>query len=316
MLISVAIPCYRSEKNLSAVVSEIKEEFKKHEEHDYQLILVCDGSPDHTDSVIRALCEEDEKIVGVLLSRNFTQQNAKMAALPYVEGDCLVYMDDDGQHPAEGIFKLAEKLSEGYDVVFAKFEGKKQSFFKNLISNMNTFASEFLGIKPKGIKTSSFVAYSRFSVEALKNYQSPSPSPVGYLFSQTTRFANVDLAQRSRLSGKSGYSLGKLIRLAVTTYTNFTIIPLRIADYVGTGSAIIGFIYGLILVIRKLFFSESIPGYTSTTAIILILGGLILITLGLLGEYVGRIYMLLSNKPQYVVREVFNRDRQRSAGEE
>ncbi len=306
MLISVAIPCYRSEKNLCTVVSEIKEEFAKRSEHDYQLILVCDGSPDHTDAVIRKLCAEDPKITGVLLSRNFTQANAKMAALPYLKGEVLVYMDDDGQHPAEGIFRLVEKLNEGYDAVYADFEVKQQSAFKTLVSNMNLAAAEFLGIKPKGIKTSSFIAYSGFAVEELKKYQSPAPSAVGYLYSVTTKFANVEFPQRARLSGKSGYTLKKLIDLAITSYTNFTIIPLRIADYVGIISAIIGFLYGLYLVIRKLFFASVVPGYTSTIAIMLILGGLILVSLGLLGEYVGRIYMLLSNKPQYVIREVIN----------
>ena len=306
MLVSIAIPCYRSEKNLEMVVDEIRSVFAQRDEYEYQIILVCDGSPDHTDEVIRKLCAEDEKIVGVLLSRNFTQSNAKMAALSYVKGEVLVYMDDDGQHPAEDIFRLVEKVREGNDVVYAHFDHKEQSRFKVWTSNLFGKISEKVGRRPKGIKVSSFLAYSRFAVEELKAYTSPTPAPGGYLFTVTTRFANIESTQRKRASGKSGYNLMKMISLAVTGLTNFTIVPLRMIDVIGSVSAIAGLIYGLVLVIRKLFFAAVVPGYTSNMVVMLILGGLILISLGLVGEYVGRIYILLSNKPQYVVREELN----------
>lgn len=309
MLVSIAIPCYRSEKNLEMVVNEIRSVFAQQEEYNYQIILVCDGSPDRTDEVIRKLCAEDRKIVGVLLSRNFTQSNAKMAALRYVKGEVLIYMDDDGQHPAEDIFRLVEKVREGYDVVYAHFDQKAQSRFKIWTSNLFGKLSEKTGIRPKGIKVSSFLAYSRFAVEELKQYSSPTPSQGGYLYSLTTRFANIESTQRKRASGKSGYNLAKMISLSVTSLTNFTIVPLRVIDVIGSASAVIGLVFGLILIFRKLFFAAVVPGYTSNMVVMLILGGLILISLGLVGEYVGRIYILLSNKPQYVVREALNADK-------
>ena len=306
MLISIAIPCYRSEKNLEAVVNEIRDEFSKHPEDDYQIILVCDGSPDHTDEVIRRICAQDEKITGVLLSRNYTQPNAKMAAIPHVRGEVLVFMDDDGQHPADGIFPLADMIVKGYDVAYASFPQKKQSRLKALSSRMNEKMLERLGTRPKGIRISSFVAYSRFVVERLKEYKSPSPSFGGFVNTITTKYTNVDIQQRKRLSGKSGYSVRKLINLAITSYTNFTVVPLRIIDIIGFVSAFIGMIYSIVIVVRKLVFRNIALGYTSNMAALLILGGLILIALGLVGEYVGRIYMLLSNKPQYTVRETIN----------
>ena len=308
MLISIAIPCYRSEKNLEMVVDEIRSVFAQQEEYDYQIILVCDGSPDHTDEVIRKLCAEDRKIIGVLLSRNFTQSNAKMAALKYVKGEVLVYMDDDGQHPAEDIFRLVEKVQEGYDVVYAHFGHKEQSRFKIWTSDLFGKISEKMGRRPKGIKTSSFMAYSGFAVNELKAYTSPTPALGGYLYTVTTRFANIESTQRKRVSGRSGYNLMKMISLAVTGLTNFTIVPLRMIDVIGSISAVVGLLYGLVLVIRKLFFSAVVPGYTSNMVVMLILGGLVLISLGLVGEYVGRVYILLSNKPQYVVREEINVD--------
>lgn len=314
MLISVAIPCYKSEHNLEMVVDEIRGAFAKREGYDYQLILVCDGSPDHTDQVIRKLCAEDKRIVGVLLSRNFTQSNAKMAALHYVQGEVLVFMDDDGQHPAEDIFKLAGKVGEGYDVVYAYFAKKKQSRFKIWTSQIYGTVSEKLGKRPKGIKVSSFMAYSRFAVDELKAYTSPVPTPGGYLYTLTSRFANIESTQRARASGTSGYNLAKLLSLSVTNLTNFTIVPLRLIDVVGFVSAFLGVVFGVALILRKLFFSKLVPGYTSNMVVMLILGGLILVSLGLVGEYVGRIYIILSNKPQYVVREAINAPDNRHCG--
>ena len=307
MLITVAIPCYRSEKNLKAVVDEIREEFHKRSQYDYQIILVCDGSPDHTDEVIRELCSEDAQITGILLSRNFTQSNAKMAALPYVKGEVLVYMDDDGQHPPEDIFSLADKVQEGYDVVYAHFEDKQQSRFKKWTSDFFGEISVKLGTRPKGIKTSSFMAYSRFAVDQLIKYTSSSPSAGGYLYSVTPRITNIESVQRKRRSGKSGYTLKKMINLAAMSLTNFTVVPLRMIDAVGLVSAFIGMVYGLILIIRKLF-GSIVPGYTSNMVALLIIGGLILIGLGIVGEYVGRVYIMLSNKPQYVIREIINQE--------
>ena len=308
MLISVAIPCYRSEDNLGSVVDEIKEVFRDQEDFDYQIILVCDGSPDHTDEVIKKLCKEDKKITGVLLSRNFSQPNAQMAALPYARGKVLVYMDDDGQHPAEDIFKLVNKILEGNDVVYAHFAEKQQPFFKIWTSDLFGWISEKFGRKPKGIKTSSFFAYSRFSVDSLLNYMSPSPSMGGYIYSITTKIANVESRQRERRSGTSGYNLVKMISLAVMALTNFTIMPIHIIDALGIFSALIGMLYGIVLVLRKLLWGKVVLGYTSTMVVMLILGGLILTGLGVVGEYVGRVYMLLSNKPQYIVRETINEE--------
>ncbi len=305
MLITIAIPCYRSEKNLVSVITEIRETFQKHSQYDYQIILVCDGSPDNTSEVIRCLCKNDSRIIGILLSRNFTQSNAKMAALPYAKGEILVYMDDDGQHAPDDIFKLINKVEEGYDVVYARFEEKQESALKKLTSDFYGFLSVKFGLRPKGIKTSSFIAYSRFCVDQLLNYNSPSPNMGGFLYSLTTKFANVDCVQRKRKSGKSGYNFSKMFSLAIMALTNFTIVPLRIMDAMGLIFALLGMIYGFILVLRRMIGSV-VPGYTSNMVVILILGGLILIGLGIVGEYVGRMYMLLSRKPQYVVREEIN----------
>ncbi|MCI5899931.1 MAG: glycosyltransferase family 2 protein [Hominisplanchenecus sp.] len=306
MVISVCIPCYRSAKTLPKVVAAIREEFAKHEGYEYQMILVNDGSPDNTFEVIAQLCEEDENIIGMNLSRNHGQASAKIAALRYATGDALVYMDDDGQHPAEGIFRLVSKVEEGYDVVYAHFPKKKASVFKKLTSDLHNKIAEWTGNKPKGIHRSSFVAWSRFALECVKNYHSPFPSAGAYLLCVTDKFANVEMEHKKRIEGSSGYTLKKLVGLWLNSFTNFSIVPLRLASFVGVSCAGIGFLFGIYVVIRKLLHPTVPAGYTSTIAILLFIGGMIMMMLGLLGEYIGRMYMILSNKPQYSVQKALN----------
>lgn len=306
MLVSICIPCYRSALTLPAVTAEIRDVFSRREGYDYQIILVNDCSPDNTYDVILQLCAEDEKIIGVDLSRNYGQQAAKMAALPYATGDAIVYMDDDGQHPAEGIFALLDKLAEGYDIVYAHFPQKHHSWFKRITSRLYQKFSEFIGNKPKGIYVSSFTAWSRMAADAVMRYKSPFPAAGLFLNKITTRIANVDMDHRDRIAGESGYSLSKLISLSITALTNFSIIPLRIASFAGGFCALFGFITGAVVVIRKLLHPTIPAGYSSTIAVILFIGGVIMMILGFMGEYIGRIYMTISDMPQYNIRRTMN----------
>ena len=306
--VSVAIPCYRSAKTIGAVVDELRAAFAGREGYDYQIILVNDYPNDDTFDVIAGLCREDPKIIGINLSRNFGQASAKMAALPYVTGDVLVYMDDDGQHPADQIFLLVDKVLEGYDMVYARFPHKHHSLFKRFTSWLNSKTLELNGSKPKGITLSSFHAMNRMAVNALLHYKSPFPSMGGYLSHVAMRYANVDMEHRDRLAGRSNYTLGKMLRLWLTGYTNFSTVPLRISTFIGGICAIIGFLTGLIVIIRKLVHPVIAAGYTSMIAVQLFIGGIIMMILGLCGEYIGRIYMTVSNMPQYEIRETLNTD--------
>ncbi len=306
MLISVVIPCYRSEKTIEAVVDEIRAEFSMHPEHQYQIVLVNDGSPDNTFGAISRICETDRRVTGVDLSRNYGQASAKMASLPYIKGDAAVFMDDDGQHPASGIFALVDKVQEGYDVVYAKFPQKKHSLFKRVTSKLHHAVSVWAGNAPRGIAGSSFLAYSGFVIKALHDYKSPFVSIGGYLNRITSKFANVEIDHRARLAGESGYTLKKLVNLWMNTVTNFSIVPLRLTSAFGAFCSFIGFLLGLIVVIRKLIHPNISAGYSSTIAALFFIGGVIMLMLGLLGEYIGRIYMTVSSAPQYAVRSVLN----------
>lgn len=305
MLISIAIPCYKSEKTIGKVVEEIRDVFKNSPGYDYQLVLVNDYPFDNTFSYIKTLCDEDSKIIGVNLSRNFGQASAKMAAVPHCKGDVIVFMDDDGQHPAEGIIALANKVMEGYDVVYAHFKSKQHSFFKRFTSKLNAKISEFNGTRAKGVHVSSFYAISRFAANAYSNYTSPFPSVMGYLNTLVGKTTDIEMPHRARMSGSSNYTLKKLLNLWINGFTNFSVKPLRAIAALGSFFAFAGFIIGFTMVIRKLIDPAIAAGYTSTMAVILLLGGLILIALGLIGEYIGRIYMTVSHLNQYCVREVY-----------
>ena len=249
-LISIAIPCYRSVNNIEHVVDDIRNEFSAHKDYDYQIVLANDGSPDDTFKKIRELCSKDRKIIGIDLSRNYSQANCRMSMLNYLDGDIAVFMDDDGQHPAYGIFRMVEKMEEGYDVVCASHKNKKVSAFKRITSDIYNWIMTLTGVYPKGIKASPFFAWNRFAIEEARKYHSPSPSIHSYMLRITTRFANVDVEQNERLSGKSGYTLKKLIALALMNLTNFSVVPLRLSALFGMGFSILGLFYVIYLIIK------------------------------------------------------------------
>lgn len=305
MLISIAIPCYNSSKTIGTVVDEIAETFACQSEHEYQIILVNDGSPkDNTFEVIKELCSKNKKIIGVDLSRNFGQASAKLAALNYVEGDCVVFMDDDGQHPAKYIIDIADKISEGYDLVYAHFPNKKHSLFKKITSFMHRKISEISGTKPKGIYVSAFQGWSRFIVDQVIKYKSPFPSTGGFIMKISSKVCNIEAEHRKRMEGSSGYTLKKLLNLWMDSLTNFSVVPLRVSTLLGFCFSIFGILYGIYIVLRKLFFPNIAAGYASIASIILVSSGIIMLILGFLGEYIGRMYMIMNQLPQYIIREV------------
>ncbi len=304
--ISVAIPCYRSEKSIGRVVEELVAEFEK-QRAEYQIVLVNDGSPDGTFEVIKELALEHSRVTAVNLSKNYGQHAARLAAIPYLDGDYIVYMDDDGQHPVSGIFPMLEKLKSGnYDVVYALFPQKRHGLLKRAASRVNTATLNFLTGKPRDIKNSSFSVMRSYLLKELAKYRSPFPSWTGFIMQITRNISNVELAHCERISGKSNYTIKKMAQLYLNSMTGFSIVPLRISSVVGAVVAAIGFFMELFLIIRKLVRPAVPGGYTSLIVVVLLIGGILMMMLGLLGEYVGRIYMISNNLPQYTIKEVVN----------
>jgi len=302
--VSFVIPCYRSALTIGNVVKEIQDTMNAMDEYCYEIILVNDCSPDDTFDVIRKLCEENNNICGVNLAKNFGQHAALMAGFCQVTGDILVCLDDDGQTPADEVGKLLAEIEAGQDVVYASYEHKKHSSFRNFGSWVNEKMLQFLLGKPKELYVSSYFAARRFIVDEMLRYENAYPYVIGLVLRSTKRIVNVPVSHREREIGTSGYTLGKLLALWFNGFTAFSTKPLRIATASGTVFAGLGFLYALYTIIKK-FVNPAVPmGFSSLMSAILIIGGLILLVLGLVGEYIGRMYICMNSAPQYVVRDL------------
>ena len=304
--VSFVIPCYRSEHTLPAVVAEIQDTMKTLEQYEFEIILVNDCSPDNTFEVIRELCGRADNIKGIDLARNFGQHAALMAGLRHVSGDYTVCLDDDGQTPANEAGKLLEKLEEGYDAVYAKYEHKHHSAFRNLGSRINDLMTRVMLDKPADLYVSSYFAVKRFIVEDMIRYENSYPYIIGLVLRTTKRIANVTVDHRDRQEGTSGYTLKKLFGLWVNGFTAFSVKPLRIATVIGAVCAGGGFLYGFYTIVKKLI-NPNVPlGFSSMMSAVVFFGGMIMLMLGLIGEYIGRIYISMNNSPQYVIRNKIN----------
>ena len=306
--VSFVIPCYRSARTIGGVVNEIESTMAQLA-YEYEIVLVNDSSPDDTFAVISALAEADGHITAVDLAKNFGQHAALMCGIRHSSGDILVCLDDDGQTPADEAGKLLEKIEAGYDVVYASYDHKQHSGFRNFGSRVNAWMTEIMLGKPKELSLTSYFAAKRFIADEMLRYENCFPYVMGLVLRSTKNICNVPVNHRSREQGQSGYTLGKLLSLWMNGFTSFSIKPLRIATYFGAFTAFAGFIYALIIVIRHFAVGMAPLGWSSTTALLLILGGVILLVLGLIGEYIGRIFMCVNSSPQYVERSVVRREK-------
>ncbi len=303
-LVSFVIPCYRSEGTIGSVVEEIEAAMAALPQYGYEIVLVNDSSPDGTFAVIASLAEKDGHITAVDLSRNFGQHGALMSGFHHCRGDIIVCLDDDGQTPADEVGKLLSKLEEGYDVVYASYEHKQHSRFRNLGSKFNGLMTEIMLGKPKDLTLTSYFAMRRFVLNDILRYSNCYPYIDGLVLRSSNNFAAVPVNHRQRQQGESGYTIGKLIALWMNGFTSFSVKPLRLATYAGALTAFLGFIYALTIVINYFTDSSILEGWSSTMALQLVLGGIILVVLGLIGEYIGRIYMCINASPQFVERQV------------
>lgn len=302
--ISFVIPCYNSSQTIGKVIAEIKETMEKLKRYEYEVILVNDCSPDNTFEVIENLCAEHKNICGVNLAKNFGQHGALMAGFHQVTGDVMVCLDDDGQTPADEVGKLLDKIEAGDDVVYASYAHKKHSLFRNFGSFVNEKMAQFLLGKPKELYVSSYFAARRFVVNEMLKYENAYPYVIGLVLRTTKKISNVPVNHREREVGQSGYTLRKLLGLWFNGFTAFSTKPLRIATIGGSVFAMFGFLYGIYTIIKK-FVNPAVPiGFSSIMSAIMFIGGVMMLMLGLIGEYIGRMYICMNNAPQFVVRDL------------
>ena len=300
--ISFVIPCYHSEHTIGGVVDEIVSTVTAHGGYDYEIILINDNSPDNVMDTITELSKANPRVKGLELSRNFGQHSAIMAGFTYLTGDVIVCLDDDGQTPANEMFKLIDKLDE-FDLVFAEYKNKQHSGFRNFGSKVNDLMARWLLSKPKDLKIMSYFACKRYVVDEVLRYENPYPYMSGLLLRATRKVCNVEVNHRERVEGRSGYSMKKLLLLWINGFTSFSVKPLRFATFIGFLTAAVGFVFGIYVIIHKFVVPDSLMGWSSTMAAMLFIGGMIMLMLGMVGEYVGRIYLSINRSPQFVIRK-------------
>ena len=304
--VSFVIPCYRSAQTLPGVVEELQTAMEAMQEYDYEVILVNDCSPDDTFEVIRRLSGENRRIRGINLARNFGQHSALMAGFRYGEGDIVVCLDDDGQTPAREVGKLLAGIRQGADVVYAKYNQKHHSGFRNWGSRINERMTRVMLGKPKDLYLSSYFAARRFVIEEVKRYENAYPYVIGLVLRTTGNIVNVEVTHRERAAGESGYTLGKLLALWFNGFTACSVKPLRIATISGALCAMAGFLYGIYTIVKKIFINPPglVTGFSALMSVLVFMGGMLMLMLGLVGEYMGRMYISMNNSPQYVIREM------------
>lgn len=313
MLYTVIIPCYQSSRTIRKVVEETMEQFQQMKRGDVEFVLVDDCSPDGGATVreLRAIVREYPNVRAVELARNSGQHNAQMAGLNYAKGDIIISMDDDGQTSPTQLPKLLDEMDKGYDIVYAYYPHKEHSGGRNLGSRFNQWSLRILIGKPKDMKTSSFWVIRRFVRDYAVQYRSAYTHIQGVFLRVTRNISCVPVEHFRREVGQSGYTFRKLVGLWMNII-GFSIVPLRIATVLGYFFSVVGLIGIIGVVIRKIVRPVTAIGWPSVMVSIFFFSGLILLFMGLIGEYIGRIFLGMCNNPQFVVRQIDEHDSSRN----
>ncbi|MGR8979425.1 MAG: glycosyltransferase family 2 protein [Gammaproteobacteria bacterium] len=303
MILSIVIPVYRSAEILPNLVEQIEHGWvQRNENGNFELIFVCDASPDNSWEVIEQLAKERGFVKGICLRKNRGQHNATMAGLRMAQGKYVVIMDDDLQHPPSEISRLIRSLEEGADVCYTRYHNRKHQIWKKLGSQFNNWVATLLLSKPGDLYLSSFKALRREIVDEIIQYEGPYPYIDGLILDVTRNIDSITIEHQRRHSGVGGYNLRRSLSLWLKMATGFSVVPLRITSILGLIIAFISFI-ALVLVVVARINHPSLPiGWPSMISTVLFLGGVQLVGLGIIGEYVGRTYLVLNGKPQYVIR--------------
>ncbi|HPO49863.1 MAG TPA: glycosyltransferase family 2 protein [Spirochaetota bacterium] len=302
MKVSVIIPSFNEEGNVFPMIEKLVPILEKYE--DYEVIFVDDGSRDSTLQKLKEANSLNKKINYLSFSRNFGHQNALRAGLDYCDGDCAISMDGDLQHPPELIPELIEKWKEGYDIVYTlRGDGKKTSFFKKFTANLfyNMINSMSNINIPKG--AADFRLLDRSVVEVLKTFTENTLFLRGLISWLGFKQYGVKYSPCERFSGKTKYSIKKMTMFALTGITSFSVKPLHLSTIIGVILSIIAFFYGIYAILIKLFSNEALPGWTSVLVSVLFIGGVQLIMMGIMGEYVGKLFIESKKRPNYILKD-------------
>ncbi|GBE17356.1 undecaprenyl-phosphate 4-deoxy-4-formamido-L-arabinose transferase [bacterium BMS3Abin15] len=297
---SVVIPVYNSETTLEKLFERLLTALKTVPE-DFEVIFVDDGSSDGSWQKLKDLRTKDNKIKIIQLMRNFGQHNALICGFYFAKGKYIITMDDDLQNPPEEIPKLISKIGEGYDIVYGKYISKKHSGFRNLGSLL--IQCVYKKVFNVQNMLSSFRIIRGQLIHSILKYEKSYVFIDGLLAWNTRNIGYVQVEHHERTVSKSGYRFKKLLTLSLNMITNFSILPLQISSIMGLLFALLGFMTAGYFLLKKIIYGIPVEGYTSLIIAITIFAGIQLLTIGLIGEYIGRIHLNINNKPQYEIRE-------------
>lgn len=300
--VSVVIPAYNEQDNLSALISDLETVLKPFP--GYEVILVDDGSTDQTAERIKQLARTRPYLRYLILSRNFGHQYALKAGLDQASGDCVLSMDADGQHPARLIPDMIQAWKEGADIVYTlRADAAEESFFKRFTSRLYYLIFNWLSGLNLPAGSADFRLMDKKVVAVLRTLPEKSLFLRGLVFWMGFKQKALPYYPDKRRSGQSHYTFKKMMMLAVTGATSFSIKPLRMAVYLGLCFSFLGFLFIAYALYMRFTSGTVITGWASTISVILILGGVQLFIMGIIGEYIGLIFMEVKNRPSYLVRE-------------
>ena len=300
--LSIVVPVYNGANSVGILVDALS---ALQIPGGHEVILVNDGSRDNSLAVCKALLAKATiPLTLVELARNFGEHNAVMAGLRHARGAYIITMDDDLQNPPGEVTKLWQHAArDNWDVVYTFYAIKQHAWWRNLGSRFTNWCADQLIDKPQGVYLSSFRCMSAFAVEQILHYDGPFPYVDGLLMQVTRHIDRLQVDHIVRAQGRSNYTLRRLIRLWLNMFLNFSVMPLRLSAMLGLVLAGAGGLFGVAVLIEAMI-RETPPGYASLMAVLLLVSGVQLVGLGMIGEYIGRLYLSANRKPQSVVRSV------------
>lgn len=305
--ISVVIPVYGSARILPALADRLHSGLSETtHEGGFEVVLVHDHGPDDAWQVIRELAHSRPWLKGINLRRNAGQHNAVMAGFAHATGEFVITMDDDLQHDPDDIPRIVDSLRNGADLCYVQFESRRHALWKRVGSAFNDMVASTLLNKPRDLYLSPFRGMRREICEAALTYKGPFVYVDGLLLQSTSNYTMITARHHERQDGQSGYSLRKSISLWLQMATSFSIVPLRLVSLAGLIASAFAFVFAIGVIARKFAVPDMAVGWPSLIVAILFMGGLQLLALGAIGEYVGRILLNVNNRPQYVVGTTVN----------
>ena len=302
--LSLVIPVYNGSRTIGPLVEQTAKIFGS---TSFEIVLVNDGSEDDSERVCVKLAEKfPQNVTFVHLSRNFGEHSAVLAGFTQARGRYVAVLDDDSQNPPEEVVRMLDELKrKNYDVVYGHYIEKKHSWFRNLGSRFNDRIATLMLHKPKDLYLSSFKVMNRFLVNEIIKYRGPYPYTDGLIYRVTRNIGQIPVEHRVSQSGSSRYTLRRLVRLWLNMFLNFSIQPLRISVYVGLLASCLSIVALVAILIDKLWITKNVTlGIPTVLGSIVFFAGIQLMILGLVGEYLGRLYLDHTGTPQYVVRYV------------